>query len=362
MQESTFDTCVIGGGPAGLSAAYTLASANIKVVLVLEQKDVVENAGETLHSSAIDSICKMQLATEFGKLGLDTLAGFESSWGMPIPLFKPAIQMPGGGGWLFQRKSFEDMLLKQFLDRGGCVFYGPFEIKKKEKWCLTFTGCDFMLSTSFLIIATGRKGLSQFSMGPKQVIDKLICFTVRMPSSDCDLVVRLDAMETGWMYTAKQEEGFRGLSFFTDGDLFREREPDKIIGHLSDLLLAAPSIRKIIGSVKACSNLTITSANTTFLESSVGENWLACGDSAQTYDPLSSQGIAQALQSGIEAAQSVIESLSGSKVAQHFYELARRSRYREYLKQRNAYYSLEKRWTSVEFWSRRIQGTSISQL
>jgi 2-polyprenyl-6-methoxyphenol hydroxylase-like FAD-dependent oxidoreductase len=48
--ETTYDVCVIGGGIAGLTTAYLLASAG-KSVVVLEAKSAVAG-GETEHTTA----------------------------------------------------------------------------------------------------------------------------------------------------------------------------------------------------------------------------------------------------------------------------------------------------------------------
>jgi len=352
-----FDVCVVGGGPSGLSAAYTLACSNMSVALIMNQKPRSINAGETLHPSALDSIMKMQLLSEFEKLDFKKIAGFESSWGNSHPKFKSSIQMPAGAGWLFQRTAFEDMILKQFEIKGGLVLIGDFKIENRNKWHLTSEVAEITveISASFLVIATGRNHLNNLSFSPRHALDKLICYTIQACCEDDDMTVKLDALEAGWLYTVKNHNGFRVISFFTDGDLFKEKNPSVIARQLTSLIRSAPSVSKIAKNTDGLLNnsITVSSANTTFIEKAYGDRWLACGDYAQTFDPLCSQGISYALSSGIEAGNSIIEFLSGLNNTLQFYELSRRTQFHEYLKLRKAYYNMEKRWNSTKFWSRR---------
>jgi flavin-dependent dehydrogenase len=357
MRQISLDVCVIGGGPAGLSAANRFASANLNVGLIIERPGYRINTGETLHPSALSNISKLQIVNDFEMLDFKQITGFESTWGAPQVSFQPSVIIPDGGGWLFERTVFEDMLLTQFKKRGGYIFSGRFDFSYDSVWHLKSTCRETMetIRASLLVIATGRKAFNSFRLHPKQIFDKLISYTMEVPCDDNDMLVRIDALEKGWLYSINRNGGYRVFSYFTDGDIFKEKHPQKIARHISDLIPDAPALNDV---AKTCvyedvRNVTVTSANTTFMEKAFGRGWIGCGDCVQTYDPLSSQGISWAMKSGIDAANAVMDFLSGFTGAFQFAEMARKAKFHEYLKDRKFYYSRERRWETSTFWSRR---------
>jgi len=89
------------------------------------------------------------------------------------------------------------------------------------------------------------------------------------------------------------------------------------------------------------------------LEPSGGTGWLATGDAAFSYDPLSSQGIYKALQSGLMAAETIEAVFHGQHDAALDWSLRNRQSFERYLGTRHAYYGLERRWPDSVFWRRR---------
>jgi flavin-dependent dehydrogenase len=97
----------------------------------------------------------------------------------------------------------------------------------------------------------------------------------------------------------------------------------------------------------------VMAANSSRLNRTIGKNWLAVGDAAITFDPLSAQGVHKALDSGLRAAQSIEAHLSGDDFALQGYARDVDHRFRSYLQVRQAYYIQEKRWPDSTFWQRR---------
>ena len=74
---------------------------------------------------------------------------------------------------------------------------------------------------------------------------------------------------------------------------------------------------------------------------------------AMTFDPLSSQGIYHALESGIGAGRAIGDWLTGGVKPFDAYTEWMEGRFATYLKQRQSYYARERRWPRREFWRRR---------
>jgi flavin-dependent dehydrogenase len=77
------------------------------------------------------------------------------------------------------------------------------------------------------------------------------------------------------------------------------------------------------------------------------------GDAASAWDPLSSQGIAKALRSGVAAADTIIEYLSGDPAAMVRYANGSQADFEQYLNTYHHYYRREMRWPEAVFWNRR---------
>jgi len=84
-----------------------------------------------------------------------------------------------------------------------------------------------------------------------------------------------------------------------------------------------------------------------------GDDWIACGEAAASFDPLSSMGIGYALASGIQAARIAAATLAGDGNAAALYATDVRRHYDAYLTKRRAYYAIEQRWPESAFWKRR---------
>jgi flavin-dependent dehydrogenase len=84
-----------------------------------------------------------------------------------------------------------------------------------------------------------------------------------------------------------------------------------------------------------------------------GRRWVAAGDAAMTFDPLSSQGIAKALRSGKLASFVAVDFLKRGKETHDRYIDLALAEFDEYERARRAYYREEKRWPAAAFWARR---------
>jgi flavin-dependent dehydrogenase len=85
----------------------------------------------------------------------------------------------------------------------------------------------------------------------------------------------------------------------------------------------------------------------------MGDGWIAAGDAAAAYDPLSSHGIGSALAGGRQAADAVAAHLDGDGAAFTNYRERLLAEYARYLWTRDGYYRDERRWSGAPFWERR---------
>jgi 2-polyprenyl-6-methoxyphenol hydroxylase-like FAD-dependent oxidoreductase len=90
-----------------------------------------------------------------------------------------------------------------------------------------------------------------------------------------------------------------------------------------------------------------------------GERWLAIGDAASAYDPITAQGIVKSLSNGIHAAQAIQSWMSGTSDALQAFAQLVRTQYRRYVDLRRDLYRLEQRWPASEFWQRQITSASM---
>jgi flavin-dependent dehydrogenase len=114
-----------------------------------------------------------------------------------------------------------------------------------------------------------------------------------------------------------------------------------------------------------CGTIRGAPANSQRLHDFCGDAWLAVGDAAQAYDPLSSQGIDKALQTASHAGHLIHYALTdaphgatelgrGNSFIQQ-YDAQLQKLWQTYLSQRDYFYGIQPRWPDQPFWQRRRQ-------
>ena len=91
-------------------------------------------------------------------------------------------------------------------------------------------------------------------------------------------------------------------------------------------------------------------AGNTTAANAVAQGFVAVGDAAQAYDPLSSQGVERALTSGTLAGHALHYALSNPAAPQPFlarYQQQMCDHWQSYLRQHAYYYTTEPRWAST---------------
>ena len=106
-------------------------------------------------------------------------------------------------------------------------------------------------------------------------------------------------------------------------------------------------IRPLARDVSAV-NVGAYPSGTAYRERIAGEGWLAVGDAAVCFDPLSSQGLVTGIVMAARAA-TMLDSGLGEWAADY------RAVLDEHLGLRDEYLSAETRWPDSVFWSRRVR-------
>jgi flavin-dependent dehydrogenase len=208
------------------------------------------------------------------------------------------------------------------------------------------------VKASWVIDATGRSSWLGLRLGASRVsYDRLLGIARVFECAGDDVRTYCEAMPTGWWYSAMLP-GNRGIAvFFTDADL-HDLTPLSRTDLWNEQLRHSGLTRERVGAARPDIGPRVLSASSTILSQVAGDGWLALGDAACTIDPLSSQGISWAINSGIEAAEAILDARPHEATEQYAERLDRQ--YGEYLNTRRAFYCTERRWPDSRFWRRRV--------
>ncbi|MFL5284648.1 MAG: NAD(P)/FAD-dependent oxidoreductase [Rhodopila sp.] len=102
-------------------------------------------------------------------------------------------------------------------------------------------------------------------------------------------------------------------------------------------------------------------AHSAFLAPASGDGWLAAGDAAMAFDPLSSQGLFNAIYTGLAAAEAADRALDRDMDALPGYQRTLAPIQAAYRAHLSAFYGLERRWTDRPFWQRRLTEREAAQ-
>jgi flavin-dependent dehydrogenase len=223
-----------------------------------------------------------------------------------------------------------------------------------EKWLVRLKTDEnpVEVTAGFVIDAGGQSAPVVRKLGQKpRVLENLVCCYLygRDHASGARGWTYVEAVRNGWFYTAPIPQGRRILAFHTDADLHDKRHG--VIGWLEEAEGLA-SLLANVSFVREDETFT-TSARSAVLEPTAGDGWLAAGDAAISFDPLSSQGLFNALFTGLAAAEAVDSHLRGNQLSLTQYNQTIGAIFEAYRQKLAATYAAERRWPDAPFWQRR---------
>jgi hypothetical protein len=185
-------------------------------------------------------------------------------------------------------------------------------------------------------------------------------------AEDKDRRTLIEAVESGWWYSAKLPHNRRVVAYHTDDSNPACKEVKKLDGFLNSIYGGTTHVSQVLQEgeydpVPGTKHPHCTVANSSYLDPYCDEEkgWWAVGDAAIAFDPLSSQGIITALKSGSLLGRLLakkVESLSDNSILQISYSMPEvygdiRTKYE---RDKLYYYTLPRRFES-DFWVRRRQ-------
>lgn len=355
MSERNVDVAIIGAGAAGAAAACTLAPF-VSAALIDRVAVPAWRIGETLPGAARRVLTAIGAFERFAAAGHGIAPLKVSRWGSDDPAELDAMRDPDGMGWRIDRARFEADLRADAKARGAafvaaCV--GGIH-RFEDGWHVTLDD-GMSVFARRLIDASGRRTSLMRKHGQRRmVMDRLACAYQRVPQPQAsDTTTYTEACAEGWWYTAMLPDGDRIVAFHGDSGGAAMRD----VLTTGPLMAARslPELKDVIGQVDPSqATPSMLCAANSVARSAAGEGWLAAGDSAIALDPLSSQGLFNALTTGLEAGEATLALLDGDAAATGRYATRMGRIWQAYCRHHALYYGMERRWRSAPFWARRM--------
>jgi len=377
---------IIGGGTAGSALALLLAQAGVATAVIEAEATSSFKAGEGLPPSAKRVLQRLGVWERFLADGHLPSYGNRSIWGDDQAVDADFLYNRDGCGWHVDRVAFDRMLAEAAVE-AGAIRLEPCAVTDWQAtadggWNLEVTsdsGDVQTLNASFVVDATGRKSWWARQQGVERLYADHLCALVGVMTAgestegleseswefedevDHDSFTMIEATQHGWWYTALLPERKRVVAFLSDGDLSETkiaRTSWRWVEGLEQTRHIGPLLRE--RGYLLAGEPVMLAANSSRLQRVTGPSWLAIGDAAAAYDPLSSQGILMAIAGALESAPRIIRHLQGDTGALTEYASFIDRIFEDYLFKLVHYYDIESRWPDAPFWARRTLRQPIS--
>jgi flavin-dependent dehydrogenase len=361
-----FDVVILGGGPAATALALTLRHYSRLTVAIIEKSDYdTPRIGETLSPGVQTLLSYLKVWEAFLADQHQQSFGTSGAWGSSELQTRDFIFTPYGTGWHLDRQRFDRMLAEAVISSGGTVLCQAqlvsYQRLPHDGWQLKVkhAGQQREIRARFVVDASGKTASFAKKEGHyRWMMDRLIAavgifhFSESVPQDTFTLV---ETEELGWWYSAKLPDGQMIVALMTDADLGQQQDLTTRSVWLSKLAQTVHTRQRLEGG-ELVTAVKVHAAHSSYLMKPFGAGWLAVGDAAVAYDPLSASGIPRALDSGIWAARAIYDLLQHQdSTALELYAAKIKQTFDLYYTTKTRYYQMEQRWPHSLFWQRRQQ-------
>jgi flavin-dependent dehydrogenase len=359
------DVLIIGGGPAGTATAlHLLLHAGLQVIVAEASAYEEGRVGEHVDASLFPLLEYIGLHPD--KEDKERMiAGYDSlaAWGNENIVSRHSIYNTDGKSYQLDRDNFDLSLAEAVEKNGGQLFPRTRAIhfqQDGDNWTVLLrheTKGDLQVTARFLVDATGRKSQVCRQLGLQQTQhDQLVGIGAYLHfhhENPIPQQLLLETVEQGWWYSATLPDRRFALTLFTDADLVKTNKWQQQENWIK-LLSATRHINKLSSGAYAYGKPWVRNAFSQITDTSTRTNFLAVGDAAASFDPISSMGIGFAVSSACFAAIAIRQNLEGDAAQLDIYRADIKKQYDQYLQLRERYYHKEKRWADAPFWKRRL--------
>jgi flavin-dependent dehydrogenase len=359
MKLAMYDVAIIGGGPAGSTAAALLAGAGRRVIVVEREKFPRFHIGESLLPFSMKAFTRLGLHEKLLRAGFMKKFGGEivgacSETGTKF-YFKDGYRSQTDHAYQVTRGDFDKVLLDHAAECGAEVHEETSVdqiVFSKEDVELTVrsNGSSSLVRAHYLVDASGRASVLGRHFKIKKTYDHLQKLSIfahydgvwRAEGMDGTLTGLIRAIDR-WFWLIPLTAERTSVGVVLDSEIFRKSKLSAE-DFLEQALAEQPIIAKRMTNARRVSQVYVEadfSYRSTRLH---GDRWLLAGDAAGFIDPIFSSGVFLAVFSGERAADSLNEVLDHPRRAKRLfthYERAVNRAMDVYLRFVNAWYTKE---------------------
>jgi len=411
MMVVNTDVVIVGAGPAGACAGLSLLTYSTLKVVVLEQSDFSQpRVGEHVSDSLFSLLAYLKLTkADFPAHCFMPCYGDTAYWGSDLPRVRHAIFSSENASVQLDREAFDFTLIEQIVARGGSVYPRTHCSVTKNtvtqsaadaaaNWILQCTHPEqspFQINARYVIDASGRNSSWSRQLGGQlHKLDQLMgagrffslpgtsqtgASQTRTSQTATSQPARpqqqlIESCEHGWWYGALLPNQHYVATFFSDADIISQLRLNQH-QHWQQLLQQTSHLKHAVADAQALSaHPWVRNAASQYSDVSQIAHFIAIGDAACAFDPISSMGLGFAISSACHAARLVINELtpaanqpgrdsastnqpaSTKPAPKQLYQHDLHQHFAGYQTLRQSFYRAEARWSNAPFWQRRQLG------
>jgi flavin-dependent dehydrogenase len=323
MESKLYDVAIVGGGPAGSTAATLLAKAGRRVIVFEREKFPRFHIGESLLPFSMQAFDRLGVREKLDrsflpKYGGEIMAACGTR-GVKF-YFKDGFRSQRDRAYQVTRSEFDKLLLDHSRENGAEV-YEETEVTKLDflddrvKIDIEASGAQSTIAARYLLDCSGRQTLLGGLFDLKHTYDHLQKFSIfahydnvdRLPGKDATLIRMVRGLDR-WFWMIPLTETRTSIGVVMDTGAFRaERlapEPalEKFIAE-QPLMVERMQNAVRVSQVYSAGDYSYRNKRLT------GERWLLVGDAAGFIDPVFSSGVFLAIMSAEKAADTLEEVL-----------------------------------------------------